>query len=149
MNRVFVAILAGMLATQISHGIPLPQPKEPSWVGKTILPKKPGIKLMNLEAEATGFAVLDQGELTCADYKVLADADGWIKVRQDGSEDEIRAEEHGGQRQAGVVIVSDPSARFLCPAGNRSCASAAGQSAGARRRLGANRGNRGLPGFDR
>ncbi len=86
MNRVFLAILAGLLSSQITHGVPLPQAKESTWVGKTILLKKPGIKLMKLDAKEPGFNVLEQGELTCADYKVLADADGWIKVRQDGTE---------------------------------------------------------------
>ncbi len=86
MNRVFFAILAGLLASQISYSAPLPQSKEPSWVGKTILLKKLGVKLMKLEAEQTGLRLEDQGELTCADYQVLAEADGRVKVRQDGTE---------------------------------------------------------------
>jgi tetratricopeptide (TPR) repeat protein len=54
-----------------------------SWVGKTILVKKPGIRIGHSKGEASVYTATLQG----ISYRVLAEQDGFIKVREREVED--------------------------------------------------------------
>ena len=80
MFRPALVVVYAVIATLAPARMALAQE---SWVGKDIMPKKPGIKLSDLEK---GGKLVGVVELKLTMYTVLGDKDGRLKVRQNAAE---------------------------------------------------------------